>query len=188
LGFSKRKHLPVVKIGHISLPIWKYRYAQRVAKMIGKLILDEYAKKTIINELAEFENFYLPPFSLKGKTVLDIGACCGETAYFYLQRGAEKVICIEPDPNRVELIKQNKNNFNLNIELINTCFEPSHLLLLYDFIKCDIEGSEVKLIPFLKQIKPCVLEAHGDNIRTQFEKNGFHTIHHRHNYYLMTNY
>jgi hypothetical protein len=91
-GFSERKHLPVIKVGKVSYPIWKFRHAKRIGNMISALCLDEWGKAIIYSEFDQFEKYYLPPFSLKDKTVLDVGACCGETAYFYLQHDAKKVI------------------------------------------------------------------------------------------------
>lgn len=187
-GLSKRKHLPVVKVGDIAFPLWKYRYAKLFSELLS-LKFDDYGR-VVINELWMFEKFYLPPFSLKNKTVLDIGACCGETAYFYLKCGAKKVICIEPLESRANIILENKKNFNLNIELINDFLKPDeHLSLDYDFIKCDIEGAEVVLLPYCAQLKPCILEAHSEAIRQQFENAGFHTIYTADNAYpLLTNY
>jgi hypothetical protein len=187
-GLSQRKHLPVVKVGKVSYPIWKFRYAKRIKKMIDALCLDEWGKLLVYTELYQFEKYYLPPFSLKDKTVLDLGACCGETAYFYLQHGAKKVICVEADPARAKLILKNKQNLNLNIELVNDFFTPKHLELDHDFIKCDIEGAEIQLIPNVKNLKPCIVEAHGQDVREQFEKNGFHIVYRqKNNLYLMTN-
>jgi hypothetical protein len=188
-GLSERKHIPVVKVGKVSYPIWKFRSAKKIGNMISALCLDEWGKAIIYSEFDQFEKYYLPSFSLKNKIVLDVGACCGETAYFYLQHGAEKVICVEPDPTRAELILRNKQKLNLNIELINDFFSPKHLSLNHDFIKCDIEGHETKLIPYVKNLKPCIVEAHGQAIREEFEKNGFHVVFFQKNdLFLMTNY
>jgi hypothetical protein len=188
-GFSERKHLPVVKVGRVSYPFWKFRYAKRIQNMVTVLCLDDWAKAIIYTELDQFEKYYLPPFSLKDKMVLDLGACCGETAYFYLQHGAKKVICVEPDPIRAKLILKNKQNLNLNIELIPDFFAPKHLSLNHDFIKCDIEGHEIELIAHAKNLKPCIVEAHGQNVRKQFEKIGFHVVFRQtNNLFLMTNY
>jgi len=188
-GLSERKHMPVVKVGRVSYPLWKFRYAKRIKKMLDALCLDEWAKAITYTELDQFEKYYLPPFSLKNKIVLDVGACCGETAYFYLQHGAKKVICIESDPTRAKIILINKQNLNLNIELIDGFFVPNHLSLDYDFIKCDIEGHEIELIPYANKLKPCIVEAHGQNVREQFEKNGFHVVfRQKNNLFLMTNY
>ncbi len=173
IRLSKRKHLPVIVLGARTYPIWHYKKAKAIEKT--GLELDSWAQDIFL-ELPEFEKYYLPPFSLKGKTVLDIGACCGETAWFYLKHGAEKVICIEPDPGRVKMIEKNKESLGLNIEVIADFFRPEHLELNHDFVKCDIEGYEVLLLPYARKMKPCVLEVHTWLIRKQFEKEGFHVI------------
>ncbi len=64
-GFSERKHLPVVKVGSVSYPLWKFRYAKRIGKMVAALCLDEWEKAIIYSELDQFEKYYLPPFPLK---------------------------------------------------------------------------------------------------------------------------
>ena len=173
IRLSKRKHVPVLILGSRTYPIWQLKRVRTVEKT--GLELDSWAQD-IIFELPEFKKYYLPPFSLKGKTVLDIGACCGETAWFYLKQGAQKVICIEPDPTRVKMIEINKKNLNMNVEIIADCFRPEHLSLEHNFVKCDIEGYETLLLPYAKSLKPCILEAHTWLIREQFEKEGFHVV------------
>ena len=50
-------------------------------------------------EWPHWEQLYvLPDFDFKGKTILDVGCGCGETAHFYYDKGAGKIIGIEPDP------------------------------------------------------------------------------------------
>jgi len=188
-GFSERRHLPVVKVGRVSFPIWKYPYAKRVSRMLSTLSLDDYARDLLYLELEQFEKYYLSPFSLQNKIILDLGACCGETAYFFLQKGAKKVVCIEPDSNRARLIDENKRKLKLNIDIINDFFNPNQLSIEHDFIKCDIEGQEITLIPYAKELKPCILEAHGPSIEKQFRDTNFHTIFRQKNgFSLMTNY
>lgn len=75
LGLSKRKHLPSLFLDNsvVAFPLWAYSYVKRFEK--SKLSLSPYAQ----NVLSELRcNLYKPPFSLKGKTILDLGACCGE--------------------------------------------------------------------------------------------------------------
>ena len=46
----------------------------------------------------------------------------------------------------------------------------------YDFIKCDVEGSEMILLKFVEEggvLPPCVIEAHTNWIKDQFLKAGF---------------
>jgi predicted RNA methylase len=86
---------------------------------------------------------YLPKFSLENKTVLDIGACCGETANIYLKAGAKKVICIEPDHERLKCLDFNRANLCWNVEVISEKANPKHIIESKpDLIKCDIEGYE----------------------------------------------
>jgi len=73
-GFSQRRHLPVVKVGRVSFPLWKYPYAKRISKMLSTLSLDEYARHLLYGELEQFEEYYLPPFSLQNKIVFRFGS------------------------------------------------------------------------------------------------------------------
>jgi hypothetical protein len=172
LGLSNRKHLPCWKYAEHSFPLWAYRRVHAIEK-IG-LELDNYGFSILADELKMFDKYYLPPFPLKGLTVLDLGACCGETAWFFLKHGAAKVVCVELLESRVELMKINKKKLNLNMEIISGAFNVEHLKIPHDFIKCDIEGAETLLLPYVQSLKPAVVEAHGEEIKSQFEKVGFH--------------
>jgi predicted rRNA methylase YqxC with S4 and FtsJ domains len=170
--------MPVLKLDYCELTffLWEYRRVKTIEKIIEKteLRLDSYATLVLVEDLPK--NYYLPPFPLTGKTVLDIGACCGETAWYFLKHGAKKVVCIECDPARIKLIEENRKNLNLNIDIVPGMFKPEHLLIPHDFIKCDIEGYEMELLPYAKTLKPSVVEVHTGWIKDQFEKNGFHSI------------
>ncbi|HEV2119228.1 MAG TPA: class I SAM-dependent methyltransferase [Candidatus Bathyarchaeia archaeon] len=99
-------------------------------------------------ELEGWHDWYLP---VEG-TVLDVGAGCGETAFFYLNHGAKRVICIESSPKAVELLKKNFGNDH-RVVIVQA---------LVDSIKIDIEGSERNMIlethfPFkLRKIKTLI--------------------------------
>jgi len=137
------------------------------------LDLDAAAKSMLYSEDL---SIYLPPFPLKGKTVLDLGACCGETAHFFAENGASKVICVEPAPDRVKRIRHNSKKIKAELLVLEERFEPErHLSLDYDFIKCDIEGYEILMLPYAKALKPCVVEVHNWYLKEQFEKVGFST-------------
>jgi FkbM family methyltransferase len=64
-----------------------------------------------------FEDCPLYDCDFVNKTVLDIGAFCGETAVFFSGRGAKKVILYEPVLAHHELIKKNLSLNKINAEL-----------------------------------------------------------------------
>lgn len=54
---------------------------------------------------------------LKDKTIIDIGACTGDTSIYFALKGAKKIIAVEPFPRNFEILKKNieKNHFNESI-------------------------------------------------------------------------
>jgi len=64
--------------------------------------------------------------------VVDMGAGCGETAFFFLQHGAESVTCFEYNPPALECLYANYGA-DPRVTIIP---------LKIGKIKCDIEGSE----------------------------------------------
>jgi hypothetical protein len=84
---------------------------------------------------------------------------------------------VEADRDRAKIILENKDRLSLNLELYAEPFKPEkHLLLEHDFIKMDIEGYEMLLLPYLKNCKPCVVETHNSCLKEEFEKLGFKFI------------
>lgn len=121
-----------------------------------------------------WERYYLPNFSLDGKIVLDIGAGCGETAFFYLLNGARKIVTIEPNREATECLRENAKRNNWNVEIIQEVFKLEHFNIPHDFMKMDIEGHEKELLK-VPYNKPCIVEVHSDEIRRKFEEKGFKT-------------
>lgn len=175
MGFSRRKYLPVLNLNfsNYTFPFWDYNIVKTIER--SKLKLND-AGIGAFHEVLKIGKYYLPPFSLEGLVVLDLGACCGETAWYFLQHGARKVICIECEPERIAILEENKRNLKLNIEVIGEKFAPEHLSIRHDFIKCDIEGGEIDLLPFTSTLKPCVLEVHGKYLVEEFGKRGFQIV------------
>ncbi|HVH16175.1 MAG TPA: class I SAM-dependent methyltransferase [Candidatus Angelobacter sp.] len=144
------------------------------------LLLTKARTTSIICEWNQWEKYYLPDFSLDGKTVLDVGAGCGETAYFYFQHGVKRVIAVEIDPVQVGLLKRNSNLNSWNSEthelkIIHRAFELEDLRReKFDFAKIDIEGGEANLLKLDTIDFPLVMEVHGIDLRERLvQKFGF---------------
>lgn len=103
--------------------------------------------------------FYLP-LSVKGMTILDVGAGCGETAAFYLSHGAKGVVAIEPNPFAFTLLQVNAKKLGGRIKPIFDFFKISQLSIKHDFLKMDAEGAENELLKYNGELGPCVIEAH----------------------------
>jgi hypothetical protein len=132
-------------------------------------MFSEYFKKLYLCE--DWTKYYLP-IDVKGLTVLDIGAGCGETARFFLEHGAKKVICIESDDHCYSLLA--KNSVGRPIECIHKMFTLSDLDREYDFIKMDIEGAEKILLLLPSKVKkPIALEIHGQELAQKFKEKGY---------------
>lgn len=104
------------------------------------LRLDTYHKQVLEDELKRWHTLYLPKTGklpdtvLNGEaSVLDIGAGNGETAQFYLNHGAQSVICIDAS---TQLLRQNfKGDKRIK------SFEA-----YIGFIKSDCEGGERDMV------------------------------------------
>jgi methylase of polypeptide subunit release factors len=187
IGLSRRKKVPVFYIlGRAYLPhkalklLWNFRWLNEIEhskeyaifETKGNIIklLNEYL---IFDEWKMWEKYYIPRFSLRGKTVLDVGAGCGETALLFFLHSAYKVIAIEPNVKAVECLKENVERNNWNVEIIAEPFSLEHLKLGYDFMKMDGEGCEELLLPLSRIDKPCVVEVHSNKLLNEFERKGW---------------
>jgi hypothetical protein len=128
-----------------------------------------------LNEWKTWERYYLPTFSLTGKTVLDVGAGCGETAFFYLLYGAGKIVAIERDRNALNCLEENAKRNGWNIQIIPHAFKLSDLNVPHDFMKMDIEGRETALLE-TSITTPCIVEVHTNELVSKFEEKGFKKI------------
>ena len=126
-----------------------------------------------MREQEEWEKLYAP-IDLQGKTVLDCGAGEGESARFYLGKGAKTVYCIEPDDDAFRLLKKNAS-LHPGIVPIQKCFELSDLQRNFDFMKMDIEGYEEVLLVAPDLPFPALVEVHSIPERLRFEDRGWKT-------------
>ncbi len=202
LGLSRRKKVPVfymfekTYLPHQFLSLLvSIKWLKIVNKDGESVVIDLYGQQIRLlnnffvifaDEWREWERYYLPTFSLSGKTVLDIGAGCGETAFFYLLYGARKVVAIEPDRKALECLKENAKRNNWNVEIIPEAFKLEHLKIPHDFMKMDIEGHEITLLK-TPIIKPCIVEVHTNELARKFEEKGFKKIYYcKKGYHLMS--
>jgi len=177
IGLSSRLKVPCLKVGRFSFPPWFYWKIRKIEKT--GLLLDDESLHCMVFETDDNLDFpaYYPPLPLEDKTILDIGAGCGETAWFFLRHGAKKVVCIEKDHLKQHILGFNKEKLRLNLEIIPEAFNINQLVNNpHDFIKCDIEGYEMNLQPYADKLKPCIVEVHNWWIADQFRKKGFRML------------
>jgi SAM-dependent methyltransferase len=126
-----------------------------------------FREKMIFSESLDWQKHYLP-ISVRNLTVLDVGAGEGETARFFLGKGAAKVICIEPSCESFKYLK--RNAVSHPIVPVNKFFEIQDLSTQsFDFLKMDIEGYEESLLETELSV-PAVVEVHGLQLRDKFHK------------------
>jgi ribosomal protein L11 methylase PrmA len=138
-------------------------------RLFGYEISLERHYRYAIEESSVWERFYAP-IPLKEKTVLDIGAGCGETAAFYFSKGASKVTAIEPNPQASKLLQANAMANSWNLDSICDVFKVEHLSIPHDFVKIDCEGGEKNLLENGDLLGPCVIESHSPLITEELAK------------------
>jgi len=157
---------------HLAIS-WNWKMVGNDTVEIGphSLELTPYYFELLWREWRSWRNWYLPPWSLKGKTVLDVGAGCGETALFYYHNGAKKVIAIEPQPALVSLLRGNMSRNSWDMQIVEGPFQKSMLEWNFDFMKMDGEGCEALLLE-ASSLPPCAIEVHDrvfvDSLRGRF--------------------
>jgi len=194
IGFSRKKKLPCLwftdktysphKIFSLLekgyswtiLDMNKEKDYMRIKHREGfEFFSDLYYGNLIINEWCDWKKAYFMPFSLKGKTILDVGAGCGETAFFFFVNGAEKVICIEKQEKLLKYLLKNKNYNNWNLKVVIDSFNLGYLNLDFDLAKIDIEGNERELLNTEIDFPLC-LEVHNKKLEEEFAKRGFKKV------------
>lgn len=121
---------------------------------------------------------YFPSFSLRGKSVLDVGAGCGESCREYLEAGATNVTCIENDPKRYIYLMRNYGDKD-RVRIITEPFSPRMLdggLNAFDFMKMNIGGYEVSLFWTAPKLPPSNILAHSQWHVDELAKHGFRKI------------
>jgi hypothetical protein len=184
LGLSRRWHLPVLFFMGGTFPLWEFPkllsivkqwkikeqyyardYDFEVVHQSGAILRLHYSYlKLMLREWDIWDETYLPPFPLIGKTVLDAGSGEGETVLKYLLHGASKIICVEENAQSVKLLRINAMQNKWNIEIRNKSFSKEDLVGV-DFAKIDVEGGEECLLELDDLPCPCVMEIHGEHLQ-----------------------
>jgi hypothetical protein len=190
-GLSRRKHLPCIWVGRICnfSPLrldvfFKLRGVKctktdkgniKVSKNGFTFTLAPKYATVFVGEFADWDRHYKPAFSLKGKTVIDVGAGCGETILYYALKGCRNFVAIEPNAECAALIKSNAESNGLKVKVYNDLFQKNHLAEQFDFMKCDCEGGEAILLE--QEIgKPIALEVHGKQLMEKFAEKKFRLV------------
>jgi len=105
--------------------------------------------------------------SFEDKVVLDLGADYGSTAYYFLGKGAKRVIAVEGDTGLAEKFASNFKKDERVISIagfIEKAEQVDNLILSYhpDIVKVDIEGNEKCLLDAKRvdDVKEWLIEAH----------------------------
>jgi SAM-dependent methyltransferase len=134
----------------------------KLSRADENLLMQRHYASVMLMEERNWAAWYLPRgFSLRGKTVLDVGAGNGETASFFFRNGASRVVCIERDRDAARLLSHNARRNGWNVQVMHASFEPKFLALQHDFLKMDCEGGEEGLLDSsVTSLKPCRIEVH----------------------------
>jgi hypothetical protein len=149
---------------HLAIS-WNWKMVAKNTVQIGPYVLEltPYYFELLWREWQSWKSWYLPPWSLKGKTVLDVGAGCGETALFYYLHGARRVIAIEPQSTLTPLLRRNMSRNKWDMKVVEGLFQMAMLEWNFDFMKMDGEGCEAQLLT-ADSLPPCAIEVHEKSV------------------------
>ncbi len=145
--------------------------SKRIANSVQGWSFSKFRIDMIKSEMPDWQRHYLS-IDLHGKIVLDVGAGEGETAMFFLNHGASKVVCIESCPEAYKYLSLNQKAYPDRITAIESKFELNQLRIPHDFLKMDIEGYEEVLLG-VKLDTPAAIEIHGLQLCDKFEAAGW---------------
>jgi hypothetical protein len=178
IGLSRKRHLPTIFVGEQSYYPWAFartllKSLQWTFTEVSQGLFEVRHKGTVMTltkpyafglareYFTEWNIYYLPDFSLKGKTVLDVGGGGGESAYFFLQHGAAEVLTVERNEIAAGLIDANIRRNNWPVKRVGGTWNNSILdTFPCDFMKMDIEGDERELLRLDQLQIPAVIETH----------------------------
>ena len=100
------------------------------------------------------------PVNVEGKTVIDVGADYGSTAYYFLQKGAVRVVCVEGNPALYRQLQANMRFLPNCVAVYKHLQSPSDFTEVLQYtaetVKVDVEGAEKHLL----KVEPRLLQQH----------------------------
>ncbi|MGB9779197.1 MAG: hypothetical protein ACPLW8_07295, partial [Candidatus Bathyarchaeales archaeon] len=115
--------------------------------------------------------------SFKNKVILDLGADYGSTAYYFLRKGASKVVAVEGDSELASKLRLNFQNDNRVIPIEDFIDDPKKIEALiskhhHDLVKVDIEGAERHILNVsnFMNAKEWLIETHSKEIHDLLSK------------------
>jgi predicted RNA methylase len=126
----------------------------------------------------------------KNKLILDIGGANGDTADYFLEKGARVVIAIDCSSELIQQCRRNSKEFNLPIVCICMRIDSSEkwiqILQMFqpEAVKVDCEGCEIYLkdVPseIISLVPEFLIETHSDEIQNilenKFRSEGYENI------------
>ena len=106
-----------------TVKVDKTSSSYEIMKSDDQMFVTKSVRVTFIGPVESLKAYFLECekgiyyYDCKGKTVLDVGGFCGETAVFFASKGAKKVIIYEPVKSHHELIRKNIALNTINAEL-----------------------------------------------------------------------
>jgi predicted RNA methylase len=100
------------------------------------------------------------PVNVEGKTVIDVGADYGSTAYYFLQKGAVRVVCVEGNPALYKQLEANMRFLPNCVAVYKNIESPVDFTDILkntaETVKVDVEGAEKHLL----KVAPSLLQQH----------------------------
>jgi SAM-dependent methyltransferase len=166
-------------LGSIYAKIMKWPEIVQIQNGKYSLLLPRSYAKIQINEYDMWKKWYGNNFD--GMTVLDVGAGAGETASFFFNHGAKKVIAFEINHLAIDYLWKNAQRNNWNIAIYGREFTHFDLAIPHDYSKFDIEGGEKILLKYKGELGKCSMELHPEvigkrNVQLLIERFGLQPI------------
>jgi len=117
--------------------------------------------------------------SYLGKTILDLGADYGSTAYYFLKKGAKKIVAVEGDTSLALKLARNYGKdpkVTCVQKWISNARDIEELIESYpsDMVKVDIEGAEKHIanisLETLLSVKEWLIEVHTKQVYDELSK------------------